>query len=151
MTEEESVDEEKDYLEKKDEREEEELEKQEDEEDGWFKASNYRKAEATDDDDKEDSEEKPKPAEGESFNETEAVRGYGKPTKGSYSVETKGYKTFGTEGQGENTEGVMDIDSEEEESRGMLVTISAKADQRGDTILIETGNYEFLEEYEWEE
>lgn len=150
MTEEESVDEEKDYLEKKDEREEEELEKQEDEEDGWFKASNYRKAEA-DDAEKEDFEEKPKPAEGESFNETEAVRGYGKPTKGSYSVETKGYKTFGTEGQGENTEGVMDIDSEEEESRGMLVTISAKADQRGDTILLETGNYEFLEEYEWEE
>jgi len=33
----------------------------------------------------------------------------------------------------------------------MLITVSAKADQDTDTILLETGNYEFLEEYEWAE
>ena len=111
--------------------------------------SKLRRAAATDED--SDFVEKPKPAEGEAFNETEAVKGYGKPTKGTYSADTKGYKTFGTEGQGENTEGAKDYDSDEEENRGMLVTVSAKADQETDTILLETGNYEFLEDYEWAE
>jgi len=94
---------------------------------------------------------KPKPAEGEGFNETESVEGYGKPTKGSYNSTDKGYKTFGTEGQGNNTEGVMDKDSSKTSERGMYVTVTAVADQGSDTILLETGNYDFLDEYTWEE
>lgn len=92
---------------------------------------------------------KPEPKEGEAFNETESVKGYGKPTKGSYNSTEKGYKTFGTEGQGNNTEGVMDKDSKKKSDRGMYVTVTAVADQGTDTILLETGNYDFLEEYEW--
>ena len=43
-------------------------------------------------------ETKPKPEDGEGFDETTANKGYGVPTKGSYNSTEKGYKTFGTEG-----------------------------------------------------
>ena len=32
----------------------------------------------------------------------------------------------------------------------MIVSVTAVADQGGDTILLETGNYDFLEEYVWD-
>ena len=35
--------------------------------------------------------------------------GYGKPTKGDYSVLEKGWKTFGTEGQGNADAGLKQI------------------------------------------
>merc|ERR1712127_294294 len=94
---------------------------------------------------------KPKPAEDETEEATEAVEGYGEPTKGSYSATEKGYKTFGTTGQGENTEGAKESSDSEEGNRGMIVTVTAVADQASDTILLETGNYDFLEEYTWDE
>ena len=94
---------------------------------------------------------KPKPADDETEEETEAVEGYGKPTKGTYSSSNGGYKTFGTTGQGENTEGVKESTSDEEKERMILVSVTALEDQGDDTILLETGNYEFLEEYTWDE
>jgi len=39
---------------------------------------------------------------------TKAVVGYGNPTTGDYSPTTKGYKSFGTVGQGTNNKGVYD-------------------------------------------
>ena len=36
----------------------------------------------------------------------DAVRGFGKPTKGDYSAASKGWKTFGSEGQGVKEEGL---------------------------------------------
>lgn len=76
--------------------------------------------------------------------------GYGVPTKGSYNSTEKGYKTFGSEGQGNNTEGCKNTNSSSTAERGMYVTVTAVADQGTDTILLEVGNYEFLEEYVWE-
>lgn len=85
------------------------------------------------------------------MDETEAEEGYGEPTKGTYNADDKGYKTFGTTGQGENKEGVKDKDSENESNRVVQITVDALADQDSETILLETGNYEFLEEYVYEE
>ena len=39
---------------------------------------------------------------------TEAIGGYGKPTVGSYSVTKRGWKSFGTIGQGDSSEGLGD-------------------------------------------
>ena len=82
------------------------------------------------------------------IDETEAVTGYGKPTKGSYNPDDKGFKTFGSEGQGETKEGVKDGKSQVAANRYVLVTVTAKEDQGSDTILLEVGNYEFVEEYD---
>lgn len=83
--------------------------------------------------------------------ETEAVTGYGQPTKGSYSTTDKGYKTFGTEGQGKDKEGLKSETSDKKDCRQMRVTVTAVADQGTDTILLEMGAYDFIEEYEWVE
>ena len=47
--------------------------------------------------------------EGEDIDETEAVYGYGLPTWGTYWANLRGYKTFGSTGQGEYTEGITDF------------------------------------------
>jgi hypothetical protein len=118
-TTEESVDDEKEYVKEKKEREEETA-------DGEEKATRtiFRSAETKDG----EKDVKPRPAEGERKNETEAEVGYGMPTKGRYNADDKGYKTFGTEGQGENKEGVMDTDSSLTKDRGMLISVTAKED-----------------------
>jgi len=51
--------------------------------------------------------------------------GYGEPTTGEYSVEDGGYKTFGTIGQGDSTEGVKDEGTEECVNRWLFVTVTA--------------------------
>ena len=94
---------------------------------------------------------KPRPEEGETMEETDAVEGYGQPTKGTYSTGDKGYKTFGTTGQGENKEGAKEADASERKDRTVIISVTANVDQGDETILLETGNYEFLEEYTWEE
>ena len=139
-TEDEDLDEEKEYVKEKKEKDE---EGEGEEESGWFKKEK--------DGDKEEGTEKPRPEEGESMEETDAVEGYGQPTKGTYSSTEKGYKTFGTTGQGENKEGAKESDASEEKERTVIVSVTALVDQDTDTILLETGNYEFLEEYTWEE
>jgi hypothetical protein len=90
------------------------------------------------------------PPPGQRNNETTSVMGYGAPTKGSYNSTDKGFKTFGTVGQGPNTEGTKDPRAPMDGDRQMAVTIVAVADQSTDTILLELGNYEFLDEYSWD-
>jgi hypothetical protein len=117
MTDGESIDLEKTYFEAKE-------EKQEEDENsgGWLSfsfggnsASRGQEEEAEgDDEETEDTNDeewggKPRPADGEGMKQTDAVEGYGLPTKGLYEVEEKGYKTFGSTGQGDNTEGVKDV------------------------------------------
>jgi hypothetical protein len=151
------VNEEKEYIKKKEEEEEQEEEDRKDDEEQWFRPNKDKNrtvkafARGKKDDETEVTESRERPEEGTSFNETDAVKGYGKPTKGSYNSTEKGYKTFGTEGQGNNTEGCKDKDSSTRSARGMYVTVTAVADQGSDTILLEVGNYDFLEEYVWDE
>jgi hypothetical protein len=66
--------------------------------------------------------------EGEDIDETEAVYGYGLPTWGTYWANIKGYKTFGSTGQGEYTEGITDINDELVSEREIIVTVGATAD-----------------------
>ena len=68
------------------------------------------------------------------MSETDAVEGYGMPTKGLYEAEEIGYKTFGSTGQGDNTEGVKDVSDSVVSDRAMFVTIRAKADLGADSI-----------------
>ena len=94
---------------------------------------------------------------------TKAVSGYGKPSKGKYSADLGGFKTFGTEGQGNSQIGVKDTNDTKCGDRVMLVTIEALHDTyemqappppprsvhpvvRASTssITLEFGNYEFL-------
>ena len=143
----EAVDEEKEYLDEKKAKEEmtdEEKAEKEKEEGGWFGKKDK-------DNEETDEKVKPRPEEGESMEETDAVEGYGQPTKGTYSTGDKGYKTFGTTGQGENKEGAKENDAGEEKERTVIISVTANQDQGEETILLETGNYEFLEEYTWEE
>ena len=51
--------------------------------------------------------------------------GYGLPTKGEYSITTKGYKTFGTTGQGTSTAGAKTETASECASRQMYITVTA--------------------------
>jgi len=94
---------------------------------------------------------KERPPEDETKEETVAVEGFGAPTKGVYNTEDKGFKAFGTVGQGEDKEGLKDTDSKEGVERVVSISVTALQDQGTETILLETGNYEFLEEYTWEE
>lgn len=105
---------------------------------------------------KKDEEEvkvdvKEKPKEGEAISETEPVAGYGEPTKGAYDATEKGFKTFGTEGQGKDKEGLKGEKSDKKDCRQMRVSVTAVDDQATDTILLEIGAYDFIEEYEWVE
>ena len=141
----EDVDEEKEYLDEKKTKEElTDEEKAEKEDGGWFKKEKDGEGET-------EEGVKPRPEEGETMEETDAVEGYGQPTKGTYSTGDKGYKTFGTTGQGENKEGAKEDDASEEKDRTVIISVTANFDQGDETILLETGNYEFLEEYTWEE
>ena len=145
-TSEEGVTKEKEYIKKKKANDEEEKkEKEEKEGEGFFKKAFGKE----DEEEKTDAEkgEKTKPAAGETEADTTATEGYGAPTKGTYSATSKGYKTFGTVGQGDNKEGVKESADKVEAERGMIVSVTAVADQGTDTILLETGNYDFLEEY----
>lgn len=146
-TESEGVSEEKEYKKDKEKNKEEKVKKdKEADEDSTFFRPNKK-----DEDETTTTDTKPRTKDGAAKNETTAVKGYGEPTKGSYNSAEKGYHTFGTEGQGDNTEGAMDEGSKNEADRGIYVTVTAVADQGSDTILLEVGNYDFLEEYVWEE
>ena len=144
MTDGESIDQEKEYLEVKE-------EKIEEEESGgsWFKISwgsnsdeketnKSRGAPEEEDEDFDPKDEewggKPRPPVGERMRDTDAVEGYGVPTKGVYNAEQKGYKTFGSTGQGDNTEGVKDIADTDSSDRAMFVTVRAMANLGVDSI-----------------
>lgn len=103
-------------------------------------------------------------------NSTTAEEGYGKPSKGKYSMSLGGYKSFGTEGQGNDTTGLKDENATTCSDRIILLTVSAIADTTEDSsspvvssvsptasahpivkqssgnsyLTIEVGNYQFL-------
>jgi hypothetical protein len=71
--------------------------------------------------------------------------GYGKPTKGDYNTTEGGYKTFGTEGQGENKKGLKG-DKEECAERFLYITVTGNNQTASsDTILLEIGSYTFYD------
>lgn len=95
---------------------------------------------------------------------TKAVSGYGKPSKGKYSADLGGFKTFGTEGQGNSQIGVKDTNDTRCGDRIMLITVEALHDTyemtapppppprsvhpvvraSSSSITLEFGNYDFL-------
>lgn len=54
--------------------------------------------------------------------------GYGLPSKGKYSMMMGGYKSFGTEGQGEDGIGAKDDNATTCSDRVMLITVTANED-----------------------
>lgn len=77
--------------------------------------------------------------------------GYGKPTKGDYDTTQGGFKTFGTEGQGNSTKGLKG-DGEKCSERQMYITVTATGDlTSSDTILLEVGSYTFEDDTPAEE
>jgi len=74
---------------------------------------------------------------GKSYNDTQfesdteestSESGYGKPSKGSYSSEMGGYKSFGTEGQGDSPVGVKDTNDTTCGDRVVLLSVTALND-----------------------
>ena len=61
-------------------------------------------------------------------NASRAEIGYGKPTKGLYSQDLGGYKSFGTLGQGNSSLGVKDLNDTICGDRIILLTITANID-----------------------
>lgn len=60
-----------------------------------------------------------------SGNISHAIYGYGVPTKGQYSLNRGGWKSFGSMGQGNSTLGVKDDDDSSNENRHVYVTFIA--------------------------
>ena len=70
-----------------------------------------------------------------------AIKGYGNPTSGEYAVANKGWKTFGTLGQGPKQEGVKEIGSNICAPRKMIVTVYAKNDWGSKNAQFTFGSY----------
>jgi hypothetical protein len=112
-------------------------------------------------------------SDGYDEDDTIATVGYGQPSDGNYSQDMGGFRTFGTEGQGDDKVGLKEDYSETCSDRVMLVTVSAQTDTvaaaaaassssrgfpsvrssfghpvvmttSGSRMVIEFGNYEFL-------
>ena len=75
---------------------------------------------------------------------TTAVYGYGLPTMGAYMTDVRGYKTFGSTGQGNYSEGVLDTGDSLDSQREIIVTVAALANQGASTIILETSCNEFI-------
>ena len=102
---------------------------------------------------------------------SEAEEGYGTPSKGQYSLDLGGYKSFGTVGQGNSSIGVKDENSDTCSERIILFTVTANEDTNKATtptvqsthshpvvgsssdsyLTFEVGNYQFLSDYTGEE
>lgn len=59
---------------------------------------------------------------------SESESGYGKPSKGSYSSDMGGYKSFGTEGQGDSPSGAKDTNDTTCGDRVVLLSVRALND-----------------------
>ena len=93
-----------------------------------------------------DSDRKPAPLfTDESTQKDELTSGgYGAPTTGKYDASIKGYKTFGTEGQGSETLGAKDKNTSECKERYQMITVTATKDTTAsDTVLLEVGTFGF--------
>lgn len=100
------------------------------------------------------------------YSYTEAEEGYGQPSRGSYSMDMGGYKTFGTSGQGNLPQGAKDEGSETCSDRMMMVQVTATKDttatpvvssvsphsrhprvlQSTSSATMTVGNYQFLDD-----
>jgi hypothetical protein len=96
---------------------------------------------------------------------SEPEAGYGMPSKGKYSLDLGGYKTFGTEGQGNSTVGVKNDGAATCSERIILFTVTATADttttsptvqssrphpivqSSSSSMTFEVGNYQFIDDY----
>jgi hypothetical protein len=96
---------------------------------------------------------------------SEPDAGYGMPSKGKYSLDLGGYKTFGTEGQGNSTVGVKNDGAATCSERIILFTVTATADttttsptvqssrphpivqSSSSSMTFEVGNYQFIDDY----
>lgn len=65
---------------------------------------------------------------GDDENATKAESGYGKPSKGQYSSDLGGFKSFGTIGQGDSSLGAKDTNDTTCGDRVILLTITATQD-----------------------
>lgn len=95
---------------------------------------------------KADDDRKPPPAfqDASKDKDTYTEGGYGKPSSGTYDPAEKGYKTFGTLGQGNKAEGAKDRTKGNCVAREQYVTITAKKDtSASDTVLLEVGSFAF--------
>ena len=95
-----------------------------------------------------------------------AEEGYGKPSKGTYSTELGGYKSFGTKGQGDSNLGVKDTNDTTCGDRVVLLSITALEDTSTPDsttsssahpvvmstlvsyLTMEVGNYQFYDDLE---
>lgn len=95
---------------------------------------------------KPDDDRKPPPmgTDASKNKDTYSKGGFGKPSSGTYDPSVKGYKTFGTLGQGDKAEGAKDPTKDKCASRDQYVTVTAKQDLGDtDTVLLEVGSYAF--------
>lgn len=93
-----------------------------------------------------DDDRKPPPMFQEASKDKDSYTagGYGEPSSGTYDPTVKGYKTFGTTGQGTKAEGAKDRTKGECVEREQFVTITAKeTTTASDTVLLEVGAYSF--------
>jgi len=98
-----------------------------------------------------DSDRKPPPMfkDPSTLKDTYSDGGYGQPSAGKYDPSVKGYKTFGTIGQGPDKKGLKDRMAKACKARTQYVTVSAKQDMvasgsaGSETVLLEVGSYAF--------
>jgi len=71
--------------------------------------------------------------------------GYGQATKGTYDVTKKGWKTFGSVGQGPTLQGVKEEGKGDCENRKIFLTIQALDDMKDTFALLEMASWGFNE------
>ena len=101
---------------------------------------------------------------------TVATEGYGKPSKGTYSTEMGGYKSFGTKGQGDSNFGAKDYNDTTCGDRIILLSVTAIQDtsvpsgsppsvrsshpvvqqSASNYMTFEVGNYQFFDDLEYQ-
>jgi hypothetical protein len=76
-------------------------------------------------------------------NYTEPEQGYGMPSKGTYSLDLGGFKTFGTEGQGNSSFGLKDDFSYTCSERIVMLIIVARTDTYMDPFHNDYSDYDY--------
>lgn len=79
-------------------------------------------------------------------NYTYPDHGFGMPSKGTYSLDLGGYKTFGTEGQGDSAFGIKDDFSYTCSQRVMMLIVVARDDTYQDPFHNEYSDYNYTDD-----
>jgi len=74
---------------------------------------------------------------------TKAYEGYGLPSKGIYNTKMKGFKTFGSVGQGPIPRGVKEYDAKVCQPRNIVLTVYATKDWDNKIFDVEFGAWTF--------